>query len=760
MRISYIQVFNQTNKTMKRIFTFLSVLLLAGFCMGQQMIFQDFTGVSTMPPSGWTIDAQSANWKVVNSANAGGTAPEAKLTWTPEFNTTTRLISPVIDMTGKTKALIQMKHMVDHYGNSYQIGIATRKDNGTWHPVWTKTVTAPIPAEMVSVVAENDDLNSSTFQFCIFFSGSSYNLNDWYMDDISLLAPYNFDAGIAGLDIPSYFLDDTPVKGNLVNFGSTEITSLKLSYQIGDQTPVVQDFTGLNLGFGDDFDFEFTELMSLDPGSYNVKVEIEEVNGQTSDDFADNNIVEKAFSVPSQSASRRPLFEEFTSSTCGPCASFNSSFFNGFVTTNADQITLVKYQMNWPGSGDPYYTAEGGVRRNYYGVNGVPALFVDGMSTATSGAAVNSVFAQQLSAPAFLNIDGFHTINGTEIEVVGNFNSFVDLSNMTAYLVVFENVTTGNTGGNGETSFKHVMMKMIPNASGSSLILEDGCINQIHQVVNLASTNIEEYTDLGVAIFLQDNTSKYVMQSNYSTEQNLPYYTVTFTKTGNGYTNLFAGDYYYYENGTVTLKAGDKEGFVFEKWIVNGADVTEPNYEFTITANSTVEAVFSGAETFTVDISVEGQGTVTPEAGSHTYNAGSNFTLTAEPAENYHFVKYVINGTDETTNPLEVTVNEDLTIVAHFDFNDLVPENENNMGVTLFPNPSNGKVVASFAQSFDNVLINLININGQVVSSREIKEITNGSQIEFNLDNLSDGLYYLQVTSGNKTSVYKISLQK
>ncbi|NLF41454.1 MAG: T9SS type A sorting domain-containing protein, partial [Bacteroidales bacterium] len=111
-------------------------------------------------------------------------------------------------------------------------------------------------------------------------------------------------------------------------------------------------------------------------------------------------------------------------------------------------------------------------------------------------------------------------------------------------------------------------------------------------------------------------------------------------------------------------------------------------------------------------------------------------------------------------NPLEVTVNENLTIVTHFALNDLVPEIENNMGVTLFPNPSNGKVVASFAQNFDNVLINLININGQVVSSREIKEITNGSQIEFDLESLSDGLYYLQVTSGNKTSVYKISLQK
>ncbi|MEZ5197672.1 MAG: hypothetical protein R2764_15170 [Bacteroidales bacterium] len=33
-------------------------------------------------------------------------------------------------------------------------------------------------------------------------------------------------------------------------------------------------------------------------------------------------------------------------------------------------MTLVKYQMNWPGVGDPYYT-EGGAERNYYGVSWV-----------------------------------------------------------------------------------------------------------------------------------------------------------------------------------------------------------------------------------------------------------------------------------------------------------------------------------------------------------------------------------------------------
>ena len=34
--------------------------------------------------------------------------------------------------------------------------------------------------------------------------------------------------------------------------------------------------------------------------------------------------------------------------------------------------------MSWPGSGDPYYTAEGGDRRAYYNVNAVPDFIIDG----------------------------------------------------------------------------------------------------------------------------------------------------------------------------------------------------------------------------------------------------------------------------------------------------------------------------------------------------------------------------------------------
>lgn len=747
---------------MKRVFTLLAAIFFAGYCMGQEMLNMNFTGVSAMPPSGWTIDAQAGNWKISNTSNAGGVAPEAKLTWTPQFNTTTRLISPNVDMSGKTKALIQLRHMVDHYGSSYTIGVATRKEGGAWTNVWTKNVTASVPAELVSVVVENTDVNSSTFQFCIFFTGNSYNLNDWYIDNINLFAPYNVDAGISALNVPNFFVGAVPVKGTVNNFGVTAITSLKMKYQINDGAIVTEDFTGLNVAFGASYNYQFAENINLTPGSYNLKVWIAEVNGVEGDDNAANDMIQKTVSIPSQAVARRPFFESFTSSTCPPCYTFNTTFFNNFTTTNADQITLVKYQMNWPGAGDPYYNADGGIRRTLYGVSGVPALYVDGLSTGTNSGAVNAVFTQQLAAPAYIAIDGFHKIDGTTIEVVANINPYVDLTNMTAHIAVFENLTTGNVGSNGETSFKHVMMKMIPTGNGTTINTIDGQLYQLRHVVNLAGTKVEQFDDLNVALFVQDNSSKYIMQSNYSTEKVLPYYTVEFSKVGEGFTNLPEGTLYFYENGTVGLSAVPAEGATFQKWVINGTDVTDANYQFEITENTTVQAVFEGggAQVYAVNISVEGQGSVDPAAGSHSVNAGESITITATPDADNKFVKYVVNGTDNTENPLTVTVTEDLTIVAHFQSTLFAPIVQSNMELNVYPNPTSGRVVAAFGSAYENLVFRLINNQGQTIREFERKSVVGGAEVEMNIENMPAGIYFLQITSGENTGVYKISLQK
>ncbi len=178
-------------------------------------------------------------------------------------------------------------------------------------------------------------------------------------------------------------------------------------------------------------------------------------------------------SVYSHSIYRKPAFEEFTSSTCCPCASFNTSF-NPWTEAHADEITLVKYQMNWPGPGDPYYTAEGGVRRNYYGVSYVPWPQCNGAYVDYNIGAVQAAFDEAILLPGIAKIASSHTLNGTEITVNANILPFANFTDFRAHIIVIENTTTGNVSAiTAKPHFHHVMMKMMPDANGTTLNVND-----------------------------------------------------------------------------------------------------------------------------------------------------------------------------------------------------------------------------------------------------------------------------------------------
>lgn len=572
----------------------------------------------------------------------------------------------------------------------------------------------------------------------------------------------NLPVFLTQLNVPEFFTEEIAVTGELQNTGNTTVYSMTLNFQADNQSLVAQDISGIVIKPGEFYKFEFSQKLKLAVGSYNLKVWASKINGNDIDVNLPGLVIEQRIGVPSKTIQRRPLFEEFTSSTCGPCASFNSSFFNSFTSTHANEITLVKYQMNWPGTGDPYYTAEGGVRRNYYGVNTVPQLRVDGASVSTSSSAVNNALTQQLGTSSFVNVEGFHKLNGTTIEVVANFEPYMDYTGIRGHIVVFENETRDNTGGNGETSFKHVMMKMVPNAQGTNLNLTNGQLYQIHQTIDLQGTHIEDFGDLGVAIFLQNSTSKNVLQSNYSEEMNVDYLTVHVTKTGDGPSNLPSGTLYFQSGDTVHLSASSNEEWEFVKWIVDGQEITDTVYDFALNANAEVEAIYNEiVQVYSVQVSVVGEGSIDPVPGTYTYDEGSQVTFTATPSvENWVFQKWTVNGVNNTNNPLIKNVNNNLEIVCYFQNVEAIPQIQGNVEMSVFPNPSNGLLTASFENAYQKTQFRIINSQGQLVRESVIDAANTGAEITFDLNNLPNGFYFLQVNTDDKSGVYKISLNK
>jgi hypothetical protein len=348
------------------------------------------------------------------------------------------------------------------------------------------------------------------------FNGYSNYGNNIFIDDISVVQIVSNDAMLSQLNQNSTIVAGTPqtISGSFTNAGSNVINTATINWQLDSGAVYSQNLTGLNLAANQTYNFSHNTQWNPTPGVFSLKVWVSNPNGVTDNNLSNNEII-KSVSVASNSTTRLPLYEKFSSSTCGPCYTFNTNYFNGFYNTNSTGFALIDYQVNWPGSGDPYYTAEVGTRRAFYGVNAAPTLFVDAIDgTNFDSAGLTSDFNNAASKPAYFALTAAKSLVGTTMTVNVTTTPYLD-GTYRLYVAVVEKTTTGNVASNGETSFKNVLMKMMPDASGT-------VINCTHDVpvttqitTNLAGTFIEQYTDLDVIVFVQNYATKEIMQSMY-----------------------------------------------------------------------------------------------------------------------------------------------------------------------------------------------------------------------------------------------------
>lgn len=496
------------------------VAMFTAILVNGQTYFWESFDAGQMPPEGWSIDALAAQWSVANSSAAGGLAPEGKFSYVQQ-NTTTRLISPVVDLTGLTTVKFSFRYFYDWYSNpAPKVGVATRSNNGSWNMVWESTPTGNVGPKQINLDINNTDVGQAQFQVCVYLAGNMYNLDYFHVDDMLLFNPLNNDAGLISLSLtPAYFSSPIDVEGTIMCFGNTTINNAEMQWQLNDGPVYTSYVGGLNLTLQQSIDFSCTDLLDAPIGAHSLKVWINKINGSP-DDFRGNDTLTKTLYKICHVTSIRPVFEEFTSSTCGPCASFNSGFVP-WCTSHEEDITLVKYQMNWPGSGDPYYTAEGGVRRTYYGVSAVPDLYCQGGNVATSMGEVQNAYDMAIQEIGMMKIAATHHLDNHTITLNASILPFTDIPGCRVHIVVMEKVTHNNARSNGETDFHHVMMKMVPNAEGTTVDLTDRVPFNVNETVDLTGTNVEEWDDLIVAVFVQHQASKKIYQSAYSVEDGI-----------------------------------------------------------------------------------------------------------------------------------------------------------------------------------------------------------------------------------------------
>lgn len=347
---------------------------------------------------------------------------------------------------------------------------------------------------------------------------------------------YEFRSGpMAGENLTAYNISnyeymkrgDAPfmIEGEFINHGPSTVTSMDINYQVDAGAIITNNITGLSIAPGNtDAVAATTGWTPPAEGQYQVKVWASNINGGP-DGYPRWDETEKTFLVYDTSVEHEVLIEMFTSSTCPPCVPANANLKPALVA-QADHITCIKYQMDWPGSGDIYYTTEGGARRTPYNVTSVPSVFFDGKPINAGGTASSTLGAileaEALQIPAFLDFDASYAIDSPGITINVNLDAYYDIgSGYKLHVGVVERETTGNVGTNGETSFEFVMMDLIPTSGGENLPnITKGYSDNFSYNVGLGGTNVEEWDDLMVVAWVAHPTTLHVANSSWAYDLN------------------------------------------------------------------------------------------------------------------------------------------------------------------------------------------------------------------------------------------------
>lgn len=176
---------------------------------------------------------------------------------------------------------------------------------------------------------------------------------------------------------------------------------------------------------------------------------------------------------------RKVLFEDFTSTTCPPCAAAAAAIESGLELVGDEHVAAIAIHVWWPGAGnDPWWLdnqADNRARVNYYGVNSVPRYFIDGSQyngSRTAQAVASAIQNRgrvesplQIAMRAAMAPDHLRaTVTVTAEEDVRNVNLFLSLNDDH----VEYNAPTG------QRDHYDSMVKMFPDGNGTRFSLDEG----------------------------------------------------------------------------------------------------------------------------------------------------------------------------------------------------------------------------------------------------------------------------------------------
>ncbi|MCY7409286.1 MAG: Omp28-related outer membrane protein, partial [Chitinophagales bacterium] len=220
--------------------------------------------------------------------------------------------------------------------------------------------------------------------------------------------------------------------------------------------------------------------------------------------------------VSNGQAFKYPLFEHFTQASCGPCAAQNPGFQATILDPNPNTVRHIAYHTSWPGV-DPMYNynqTESNDRVDYYGVTGVPDIFLEGNYKHSQPGGmtmddVNFIIAQ--TSPVKITVSDVD--NGSSHDVTVNVIS-VGMPPTGSFVlrtaIIERNINyTTPPGNNGEKYFPNVFRKMLPSSDGDAITLpaQGGTVTFTY-TYNEDAAWVQ--SEIGVVSFVQKSTKEVI----------------------------------------------------------------------------------------------------------------------------------------------------------------------------------------------------------------------------------------------------------
>jgi len=498
---------------MKKLLYLLLIIFSFSFSKAQTILLSDDFDSGNVPGTGWTIDTHQTNWEFSNTTYAGGESQgELGLKGYPDFWSTTRYISPTVDLSSSPTISVNFIHTLFFStsipGNGV-IGVATRSGNGAWHSVWEVDITATIETDAINIPINNSDANATDFQFCFYFNGTSY-IMDWYIDDIALSSVSAHDISVMEILGQSVYEPNTSYQAQAIfkNTGlNTETYDVVCTIYDESNNQLFTDtqtITNQNPN-----DTETVTFTSYTISNSNALYKVVVTSNLNNDQNTGNNSLSK--NIYTYTTERdQVLLEIGTGTWCTYCQ--GAALAADDLIANGKDVAIIEYHVN-----DNFATSNGLARTDYYGILSFPTAFFNGTVNSPQGGLTSvyqtylPFYEQQKTVKTGVTIDVSETHTGNNYTVNVDLNKVGPIAddNLVLFMVLTESHINHNWQNQHELNF--VQRLILPDANGQIVDLVNN--TNLNTAFNFQIDNTWT-NDLEVIVFIQNKETKEVLNSS------------------------------------------------------------------------------------------------------------------------------------------------------------------------------------------------------------------------------------------------------